>query len=182
MKRFILFLVLFYSVFTEASLGHEKPLLYTVDTTKLLRATEFGQNIIQSNNRARYKLQSENEALEAELLLEEKKLSELRKTLPLKDFRPKAVEFDNKVTNIRREQGQKEDKLNNNVRKQEASFYKQIYPILYELLFDLGGLVLVDQRNVILSVSSIDITSDAINLINQKLGDGDQVLEEKVNE
>ena len=39
--------------------------------------------------------------------------------------------------------------------------------MLYELVSDRGGLVLIDQRNVILWDSSVDITDDAILLINQ---------------
>ena len=49
-------------------------------------------------------------------------------------------------------------------------FYKRIYPLLYELLLDRGGLVLIDQRNIILGDSSVDITDDAIKLINHVLG------------
>ena len=60
------------------------------------------------NNSSRQALQTENEALEAELLLEEKELSELRRTLPADDFRPKAIAFDKKVTIIRSEQAEKE--------------------------------------------------------------------------
>ena len=64
--------------------------------------------------------------------------------------------------------------LVNNIRKEEAEFYKSIYPLLYKLLSDRGGLVLMDQRNVILRDSSVDITEDAIVVINKVLGKSDQ--------
>mgnify|MGYP003301851493 FL=1 len=86
------------------------------------------------------------------------------------EFRPKALEFDKKVSIIRTEQGEKEVSLKNKARKEESEFYKRIYPLLYELLIDRGGLVLIDQRNIILWDSSVDITDDAIKLINQVLG------------
>ena len=119
-----------------------------------------------SNNSSRQALQTENEALEAELLLEEKELSELRRTLPAVDFRPKAIAFDKKVTIIRSEQAEKEKILNNSVRKKESDFYKNIYPLLYELLSERGGLILLDQRNLVLWDSAIDITDEAIKRIN----------------
>ena len=103
-------------------------------------------------------------------MLEEKELSEQRKILSPDEFRPKALEFDRKVSIIRSEQGEKEVNLKNKARKQESEFYKKIYPLLYELLLARGGLVLIDQRNVILWDSSVDITDDAIKLINQVLG------------
>ena len=150
--------------------GSENSGLFTVDMSKLLRSSDFGKRIILANNRARQELQKENEELELKLLSEEKELSEQRKLLSLDEFRPKALEFNEKVSIIRTEQNNKEENLNNKVRKEETEFYKRIYPLLYELLLEKGGLVLVDQRNAIMWDSSVDITDDAIKLINQVLG------------
>ena len=136
---------------------------------KLYRSSDFGKNIISNNNIARQALQNENDELELELLSEEKELSELRKTLSLDKFGPKALKFDEKVSIIRTEQGIKEEDLKNMARQEEAGFYKKIYPLLYELLLDRGGLLLIDKRNVILWDSSVDITDDAIELINRVL-------------
>ena len=168
MKYFKVFIVLFTLVAQPLSAA-EKSELFTVDMTKLLRSSEFGKNIIAANNIARKKLQSENEELEKKLLLEEKELSELRKTLSVEEFRPKALEFDKKVSIIRAEQGKKEEILNKKVRKEESDFFKRIYPLLYEILTERGGLILVDQRNIILWDNSVDITDDAIQAINQAL-------------
>ena len=168
MKYFKVFIVLFTLVAQPLSAA-EKSELFTVDMTKLLRSSEFGKNIIAANNIARKKLQSENEELEKKLLLEEKELSELRKTLSVEEFRPKALEFDKRVSIIRAEQGKKEEILNKKVRKEEADFFKRIYPLLYEILIERGGLILVDQRNIILWDNSVDITDDAIQAINQAL-------------
>ena len=106
------------------------------------------------------------------MLIEEKELSELRKILSIDEFRPKALEFDKKVTIIRNEQGEKEENLIRKARKAESEFFKKIYPLLYELLLDRGGLVLVDQRNIILWDNSVDITDEAIEIINRVLGGG----------
>ena len=168
MKYFKVFIVLFTLVAQPLSAA-EKSELFTVDMTKLLRSSEFGKNIIAANNIARKKLQSENEELEKKLLLEEKELSELRKTLSVEEFRPKALEFDKRVSIIRAEQAKKEEILNKKVRKEESDFFKRIYPLLYEILIERGGLILVDQRNIILWDNSVDITDDAIQAINQAL-------------
>ena len=168
MKYLKVFIVLFTLVAQPLSAA-EKSELFTVDMTKLFRSSEFGKNIISANNIARKKLQSENEELEKKLLLEEKELSELRKTLSIEEFRPKALEFDKKVSIIRAEQGKKEEFLNKKVRKEETDFFKRIYPLLYEILIERGGLILVDQRNIILWDNSVDITDDAIQAINQAL-------------
>ena len=153
-------------------LAEEKSVLFTVDMSKLLRSSDFGKNIIAVNNAARQNLQNENNNLEEKLLIEEKELSELRKTISIDEFRPKALEFDKKVTIIRKGQREKEENLNKKVRREETDFFKKIYPILYELLIERGGLVLVDQRNAILWDNSVDLTDDAIAVINRVLGSG----------
>ena len=151
-------------------LASERSGLFTVDMSKLFRSSDFGKSIILANNQARQKLQNENDELEAKLLSEENKLSGQRQILSLDEFRPKALEFDKKVSIIRTQQSTKEENLKIKARKEEAEFYKRIYPLLYELLLEKGGLVLLDQRNTILWDSSVDITDDAIKLINQVLG------------
>ena len=149
--------------------------------SKLLKQTQIGKKIIAEDNIARQNLQSENEELEENLLLEEKELSDLRKTLTLDDFRLKAQDFDKKVTIIRKEQGQKEQLLIAENRKNENDFFKKIYPLLYGLLSEKGGLILIDQRNVVLWDSSVDLTKDAINLIDRVLGDNLSDFKKLVN-
>ena len=165
--RVFLFLL---SLMAQPLIASEKSSLFTVDMGKLFRSSDFGKKIISANNIARQELQNENEELEAILLSEEKELSEQRKILSSDEFRPKALAFDERVSIIRAEQVKKEENLKNKARKEEAEFYKRIYPLLYELLLDHGGLILIDQRNVILWDSSVDITDEAILLINQVLG------------
>ena len=148
-----------------------KTAVYTIDMSKLIKQTKIGKKIILEDNISRQKLQSENEKLEAELLLEEKELSEIRETLTADEFRLKAQEFDKKVTIIRTEQGQKEQDLIVENRKNESEFFKKIYPLLYGLLLERGGSILIDQSNAVLWDSSVDLTIDAINLIDRILGD-----------
>ena len=169
MKNLQIFLFLL-SLLAQPLLGSEKSSVFTVDMGKLFRSSDFGRKIISTNNVARQELQKENEELEFLLLSEEKELSEQRKILSLDEFRPKALAFDEKVSIIRAEQAKKEENLKNKVRKEEAEFFKRIYPLLYELMLDRGCLILIDQRNVILWDSTVDITDEAILLINRILG------------
>lgn len=149
--------------------------------SKLLKQTLIGKKIIAEDNIARQNLQSENDELEENLLFEEKELSDMRKTLTLDEFRIKAQEFDKKVTIIRTEQGQKEQYLIAENRKNENDFFKKIYPLLYGLLSEKGGLILLDQRNAVLWDSSVDLTIDAINLIDRVLGDNLSEFKRLVN-
>ena len=167
MKFFKLILTFILFSFSGPVFGSEKASLYTVDMNKLLKQTIVGKKLISDNNSLKKSLQNENDTLEAELLLEEKDLSELRSSVSADEFRPKALAFDQKVTIIRLEQAQKEENLLRDIRKKESDFYKNIYPLLYKLLSEHGGLILLDQRNVVLWDSSVDITDEAIDMINR---------------
>lgn len=168
---FRLLILIFVFTFPLSLFSEVKTAVYTIDMSKLIKQTKIGKKIILEDNISRQKLQSENEKLEAELLLEEKELSEIRGTLTADEFRLKAQEFDKKVTIIRTEQGQKEQDLIVENRKNESEFFKKIYPLLYGLLLERGGSILIDQSNAVLWDSSVDLTIDAINLIDRVLGD-----------
>ena len=168
---FRLLILIFVFTFPLSLFSEVKTAVYTIDMSKLIKQTKIGKKIILEDNISRQKLQSENEKLEAELLLEEKELSEIRETLTADEFRLKAQEFDKKVTIIRTEQGQKEQDLIVENRKNESEFFKKIYPLLYGLLLERGGSILIDQSNAVLWDSSVDLTIDAINLLDRVLGD-----------
>ena len=179
-----MFKIFIFLIFFTAPLGllsEAITTVYTIDMSKLLKQTLIGKKIIAEDNIARQNLQSENDELEENLLFEEKELSDMRKTLTLDEFRIKAQEFDKKVTIIRTEQGQKEQYLIAENRKNENDFFKKIYPLLYGLLSEKGGLILLDQRNAVLWDSSVDLTIDAINLIDRVLGDNLSEFKRLVN-
>ena len=134
MLRFVLIIFLF--SFANPLQSEDNASIYTVDMNKLLRLTDFGKNMVSVSNKQRQFLQDENDALEEELLQEEKNLSLLRKTLSADEFRPKAIEFDKKVTIIRTQQSEKEKNLIARSRKAESDFFKRIYPLLSQLLSD----------------------------------------------
>ena len=181
MTLFKIFFFIIFFTFPLGLLSEVKSTVYTIDMSKLLKQTQIGKKIVAENNIARQKLQNENEELEENLLFEEKELSEMRKTLALDEFRLKAQEFDKKVTIIRTEQGQKEQDLIVENRKNENDFFKKIYPLLYRLLSERGGFILIDQRNLVLWDSSVDLTNDAVNLIDRVLGDNLEDFKDLVN-
>ena len=76
MSQLKLFLLLLSLFFPQTLISSEKTVLYTVDMTKLLKSSDFGQDIISRNNLARQQLQTENDKLEKKLLAEEKILSQ----------------------------------------------------------------------------------------------------------
>jgi len=73
---------------------------------------------------------------------------------------------------LRAEQAEKQTTLQARQVDEQREILQRIAPILYEIVSARGGAVLIDRRNIVLDLSSVDITDRAIELMNQRLGDG----------
>jgi Skp family chaperone for outer membrane proteins len=85
--------------------------------------------------------------------------------------------FDEKVVGVRQDQANKQSDLQQRQRDAERALLETIAPILYEIVRDRGASVLIDRRNIILDLSSVDITDDAIVKLNEQIGDGTKASE-----
>ena len=143
-----------------------------VESERLYRESAFGQRVATEIAKRNAELAAENRRIEAELEAEELELTERRPTLSPDEFRKLADEFDRKVVEIRREQ---EGKARAIARKQEESrtdFLTAAAPVLEEVMREAGAAVVLERRSVFLSLNAIDITGDALLLIDEQVGDG----------
>ena len=96
----------------------------------------------------------------------------MRKTLAADEFRQLAVEFDERANAIRKERAALENTLFE-IRDENINKLLQLsVPFLQEIMLSYKASVIIDRRNIVLSNPMIDITERAIELINDKLGDG----------
>ena len=96
----------------------------------------------------------------------------MRKTLVADEFRKLAVEFDEKANAIRTERAALENALFE-LRDENINKLLQLsVPFLQEIMVSYKASVIIDRRNIVLSNPVVDITEKAIELINDKLGDG----------
>jgi Skp family chaperone for outer membrane proteins len=138
------------------------PPVLTIDADRLLAESAFGRALAQEVEDAARRLAEENRRIEADLLEEERALTERRSGLAPEDFRPLADAFDEKVQRLRTEQDEKERALSTLREQGRQRFFQQTVPILSEIVREQGALVLLDRRDVFLSADSIDITDLAI--------------------
>ncbi|MBT8411183.1 MAG: OmpH family outer membrane protein, partial [Octadecabacter sp.] len=73
---------------------------------------------------------------------------------------------------IRRAQDAKERELETTLTNGRDRFLVVTQPILGQILFERGAYAILDRRSVLLSLGSIDVTEDAIALIDADIGDG----------
>lgn len=143
-----------------------------LDQDDLLRGSSFGQRIQSELEAASQALAAENRRIEAQLSAEELDLTEQRATMSPEEFRPLAEEFDDRVEAIRAAQEAKSRDLTDQAEAAQARFFEMAFPILLDIVQSRGASVLMDNRAVLLSAETVDITALATARINAQLGDG----------
>ncbi len=146
--------------------------LLTVDQERLFTESAFGKRVAAELDRRSRALAAENRSIEAGLVAEEQALTDERPSLPADQFRKKADDFDAKVQAIRGEQDQKAKELGSFREGEQKRFASELGSILSEIARDRGALAVMDRRVMLISADQIDITDDAIALVDQRLGDG----------
>lgn len=146
--------------------------ILVVNQERLLSQSRYGQRIQREVEAAGAALSAENRAIEARLTEEELALTERRAVMAPEVFRPIAEEFDTRVNAIRNAQEAKGRALQQQAEAAQAQFFEIAFPILVDILRDRGASILMDNRAVLLSADGVDITEDAIALIDARLGDG----------
>jgi Skp family chaperone for outer membrane proteins len=138
------------------------PPVLTIDAERVLAESAFGRALSAEVDAAARALAEENRRIEADLLAEEKDLTERRAMMSPDEFRPMADAFDEKVQRLRAEQDEKERALTDLREEGRQRFLREAVPVLSAILREQGALVLLDRRDVFLSADAIDITGIAI--------------------
>lgn len=143
--------------------------LLTLDQDRFFLESDFGRAAAERERTATAALEQENKRIEAELVAEEQALTEQRKTLSAAEFAARAEAFDQKVERIRSEQDSKARALTDAREADRQEFLKAAVPVLGKLLTERGGTAILDKNLVIVSLSAIDITTEAIVAVNEAL-------------
>lgn len=155
----------------ETGGAFRSPIL-TLDEDRLFTESRRGRALLAGLEQETAALSTENRRIEAELTAEEKALTLQRPSLPPEEFRALAEAFDEKVVAIRREQDAKARALAQRREIDQQAFYREVLPLLTELVSSRGAVAVLERGAVILSAEQVDITNDAIALIDARLGTG----------
>ncbi|MDJ0630331.1 MAG: OmpH family outer membrane protein [Rhodobacter sp.] len=170
-------LVPMWQVKAQEALRVPSPIL-TLDQERLFAGSRAAEEISAAIEAAAAQLAAENRVIEAELTAEELELTELRPTLAPDEFRALADAFDEKVQRLRAEQDAKALELQRRRDQERQTFFRQITPVLAEIVRERGALAVLDRRSVILSADTIDITEEAVARINSAFDEAPPAEEE----
>jgi Skp family chaperone for outer membrane proteins len=143
--------------------------ILTLSPEELYTRSKFGDTVKKRAEAFATQLAKENDSFEFALVQEEKDLTELRKTMSADLFASVAAAFDQKVERIRKDQEDKKRQLNQKVETNRKYFFDSILQVLAEIMKKYGADLIVDKSVVFVSFDRIDVTDEAITLIDQML-------------
>ena len=146
--------------------------ILTLDVERLFAETAYGRRVVRDIEADAATLATENRRIEAELIDEERALTDRRASLSVEEFRTLADAFDTKVDRIREEQDGKTRELQRRREVERQRFFGQIGPILSALVQERRAAVVLDRRSVFIAAESVDVTVEAIARIDAEIGDG----------
>jgi len=133
-----------------------------LDQERLLRGSKLGQAFLKESRDKELRLVERRRRIDSELEAEEKRLTDLRDETPAEDFRKLADAFDEKVVRLRAEQEQASVELTQELDDSRKRFFQQAAPVITSIMQEFGALVVMEQRNVLVSVNGLNITNRAI--------------------
>ena len=144
----------------------------TIDPDRLFERSLYGQRVLAEVQAETAALAAENRQIEAALTEEERSLTERRPDMEVAAFREEAAAFDERVQGIRRAQDAKERALERIESDGREAFLTTAQPVLGRLMLERGAAVILDRRSVFLGFGAIDVTEEAIAIIDSVIGDG----------
>ena len=151
--------------------GLRAPVLM-LDRNRLFAESAFGKAAEARFEAESKALIAENLQLEQALETEERSLTDQRATLDAAAFQELATAFDEKTEAIRAAQDAKSRAITAKREQDRQQFLQAAVPVLGELMRESGAVAVFDKDMVILSLRGVDITDEAITLIDAALGDG----------
>ena len=149
------------------------PAVIVIDQERLFQESLFGQRITTELEERSAALATENRAIEAELIAEERELTERRAELPPEEFRALADAFDEKVGRLRSEQDAKTRELVSIRDAGRQNFSRSVGPILLDYMRRSGASVMLDRRSVVVTADRVDVTDELIAEIDDRVGAGE---------
>lgn len=141
-----------------------KPVLL-LDQDKLFSQTNLGKALANLAVSKREALIKESRAIDLAFETEERRLTDQRKTMAAADFQKLADDFDARVQKAREAQLNKDLALQKEIDNNRRRFFQLAAPVLSRLLQKYMAGAILDRRSVLLFDKNMDITDEAIALL-----------------
>lgn len=136
-----------------------------ISVQRLNRESKAGRSISNQAERLRTELLAEIEATQEILRTEERALADLKDTLPKDEFDARVAAFKTEWRSVRRAEQAALEKLQVALRAASAAFREARNGVLTDLMTRYDGAVMLDEASVVLSSNALNVTDEAIALL-----------------
>lgn len=154
----------------QSDLSSPQSPVLVIESERLFIETEFGRASLRAIDEQARRLAAESREIDAQLIEEERALTEARPTLSTEEFRARADAFDERVLRLRRERDEASTQLGRARDEAESILRNAALPILAQIVLDRGAVAVFERRDVFIVDDAIDITDEAIRRIDEQLG------------
>ena len=178
MHRLILLWLVFFAGVAQAQdfPTYQASTILIVNQDGLFSGTALGNDILAREQEERDALIEESRRIGDAFVAEEQDLTTLRDTLPPDEFKLLADAFDAKVVKARAEQEANDSTLIANIEARRRAFYQAIAPVLAGILQKYRAVAIIDRRSVLLFDRNLDITSEAIELLDKAYAENPDMI------
>lgn len=155
---------------TEESAKAVTPILI-VSMDRILRESNSAVAIQQQADALRSRLRSDLAAREEALRAEELELTKLRETLDPERFSQRVADFKEKVRRLKRETNETGAGLQRAVIEANGALKRALQPILLQLMAERRALVMLDEKDVVISATVLDVTQEAVKRLDEAAPD-----------
>lgn len=164
--------VLLLLAFPASAQDEADPQILIINSDRLYFETLFGRKLAADLAAEVAEVQLENDRIVQTLTEEERSLTLRRPTMTPEEFRAEADAFDAKVQDVRQARDAKNTELQAASTEARAVFEARVQGIIANVMLERGAVMVMEERNVVLSVRSANITDDVIARIDATLGSG----------
>ncbi len=143
-----------------------QPIL-VLDQDGLFNNSKLGQAMLLIQAEKRTVLLQESRLISDAFVVEEKRLTEIRSEVSVEEFRQLSEDFDIRVQAARASQLLKDVKMQQSIDGLRRQFLIIAAPFLSEIMLRYRASAIIDQRSVLLFNRNLDITLEAIEILNR---------------
>ena len=147
----------------------EPPSILVVSRERLLQESIPADRLNEAEAAMTAELQSRVDAIKAELSAEEQELTRLRGTLPPEEFERRVQSFDERVRKERESTQRRAAALQTAFRDARQKLAQAVVPILVTLSQEKGAKLVLDRDQILVAHPSIDVTEEAIAMMNERV-------------
>jgi len=140
-----------------------------VDMQRIKSETSAGRDMRSKTIEIRRRIQAGIAARSESLRAEERRLAEERESLDPEDFRRQVVSFEQQVFANREFSEQESRRLQGLLSRASALLREQATAVLAEIMRERKAEVMLDSTQIVLSVDRLDITDEAIRMLDRVL-------------